>query len=836
LNKTKSIDELYSELSEHDRVLTADAALADALNRRLDRPVEGVFASTPGRLAGRGEETDSRREVFLKAVEETDYSWKQISHAIEKIFGAWKHTGERDAILTYERYESDLYRDILEVVNSCRTSFHAVEELNLDGDVAVVNYFQFNELDKTVLPDNFEKYSIFSEEEAELENFNIFESGLDLVNSLMDNINEIGAENAGVVVRPDSRYQKLIESYFKHSEINFVRRENVSESENLRIYISLLEAGLTDRRLRVRDLNSFSDIFEIEEGNQNLFVENSDSEIKEFINILNYMEFSEALDELENITGENLDEIRDLLEDLGLESDDIDAGKVEKLRYYIENFDESLEESNEGVLLADPDNSSVIDRPVVFLLGMSNEWNERTGEDPWIDEEWIEEKNRREFEIIAQSGDSTVYMVQDKESGEDIKPSFHLDEITGEEVEGFRDLEHSFRSAEIQSRPSSFQKDDVEKEYIDSLSQSDLNNLAKSPRLFYMSKLISEAEEEHLKKGQLFHEFAELYYNYPEKADDNMEEIIEIFTEEMQKIVDEESMLELRTEISEGLKKLRKLLKTEEEYSGQGYIDTDDGNFLAEELNLEISSDSTEMYFNEEGMKGKVDLIAGTNHLIDFKSGKKKSRKEIVKASRPQTFEDERYPDFQPLMYIAHHSNYVNGEIKFSFLYFLDNLGSRLGNGEEEDPVVTVEYTDSNFESELQSHELFEFLIRDVKKSNKRRKTLEKLGFSKFAEFFSEREFPEIFDKEEVTESDLADEFVEMCVEQVGDYKYVRRGARSALKKIVEYRNTRYFREDIEEIEKFVQNKLEEIENYEDGGYPVGEEKVSELSKEELIV
>lgn len=835
--EVKSLDRLYSEVKDYDQVLTSEAALADALNRRLDRPVKGSFASTPGRLASTGEE-DSRKDVFLKAVEETDYSWKQISYAIDKIFEAWKHTGGLEGILKFDRYDKDLFRDIIEVVDSCDTSFHSVESFEAEGDVAVVNFFQFNRLDRTTLPDDYDSFSLLAEDERGFEEFNIFESGLDLVNSLVENIERVGAENTGIVVRPDSRYQSLLSSYFKSKNIDYIRSEGISEDEYLRVFLSLLEAGTTDRKLRVRDVKPLQDALGLENlGEDNLFLDSTDSELKEFINILEYMDFGQALEELQEITGIQLDHIKELLDDLGLTRSSISAEKVEKLAYFVSNFGSKMGEENSGVLLADPKNASVIDRPIVFLLGMSSEWNEKVPEEPWIDEEWYEKKNLAEFQILASSGDDTFYLVQDREFDEDAKPCFHIDEIIGENIENFRQLPHSFRGFNSRIEASKFEKEDlVEKEEIDYLSQSRLNDLARSPRLFYMSNLVSDAEEENLLKGRLFHDFAELYFNYPDRTEEELDQITQIFGDELEKIVDETSMIELRTEIQHGLENLMEFLDPEKEYDGDGYTDTDSENLLAEKLGLELSTNSTEMYFKEDHMKGKVDLIESENHLVDFKSGRKKSVKDIVKASRPETFEDARFPDFQALMYLAHHSKYVEGELEFSFVYFLDGLGDRLGNGEEESMTSTVKYMPESFEEKIRSHEMFEYLIKDVKKSNSRRKTLEKIGFSGFESFFSRREFPDIFDKDEIEESGIFQDFEDYCLENVGDYKYVRKGVKSAFRKIIEYRNTRYFKEDIENIREFIEEKIGEIEEYEEESYPVGDRDISELGKEDLII
>ena len=64
----------------------------------------------------------------------------------------------------------------------------------------------------------------------------------------------------------------------------------------------------------------------------------------------------------------------------------------------------------------------------------------------------------------------------------------------------------------------------------------------------------------------------------------------------------------------------------------------------------------------------------------------------------------------------------------------------------------------------------------------------------------------------------------------------MRKGVKSAFRKMIEYRNTRYFREDIENIRSFVEEKIEEVQRYEEDSYPIGDRDISELGKEDLIV
>ena len=66
--KVKSIDELYEEISQDSLVITNDAPLSTALNKRLDKPLLGDFCVTPKVLGSKFSSLLFRNEV--KKIEE----------------------------------------------------------------------------------------------------------------------------------------------------------------------------------------------------------------------------------------------------------------------------------------------------------------------------------------------------------------------------------------------------------------------------------------------------------------------------------------------------------------------------------------------------------------------------------------------------------------------------------------------------------------------------------------------------------------------------------------------------------------------------------------------
>ena len=833
MKKALTIDELYHQVKDYDTVVTADASLADALNRRLDRPVIGNFADTPKRLAAE-EDYETKREIFLKLANHTDLSWKQASYGLNKTLEAWKHTGRKEGVLEYE--DNDIFYKTVDFLEDWDTSFHRIEGFSLQGKVAVINFYQFNELDKKILPKEYDKISMLTDKTTEFSNFNIFESGLDIIKSLIENIERVGAENSAVVVRPDSKYQNLLESYLRSEEIDFTFQKGVSESENLRAFLNLLETGESDSRIRIRDARPVAEALGINLKGEKSYLDSKEGldDFKEFLNVVQFLKFREVLERFEEFSGRKHSEIELILEELELLEKEVSEHNINRVKYFLRNYDISVEEQSRGVLLADPEQATVVDRPVVFYIGMSSDWNSKSPENDWIKRDKWEESRIKDFQLLIQNGVKQVYMVEDRKMEEEIKPSFHFDEIIGENISSFTQLPHEFKASKNSKNPQKFDKKSIEKTEINHLSQSGLNSLAQSPRLFYMSQLISEADDEKLKKGLLFHDFAELYFNNPE-IEEKLDKVKEIFIEEMREVSDDISLNQLETELDHGLKNLIKFIEGKG-FSGNGYKTGSEENIFAEALEIDFEASSTEMYFknNDKRIKGKIDLIKDPHHLVDFKSGRKKSRKEVVKSTRVETFEDSKFPDFQTLMYLSHHSENVKGPIKFTYFYFLSDLGDSLV-GKDSETKTEITFYLKTFQEKASETELYEYLIKDVKKSNDRRRTLEALGYTGYRDFIQENKIPRVFDKEDFKETEFASKFIERCIEAKGDYKYVKKGAETALNKIVEYRNTNLFQDDVESFGEFVEEKISEIQDYEESGYPV-KEKASELPMEDLII
>ncbi|PSH00880.1 MAG: hypothetical protein BRC30_01205, partial [Nanohaloarchaea archaeon SW_7_46_7] len=98
-----------------------------------------------------------------------------------------------------------------------------------------------------------------------------------------------------------------------------------------------------------------------------------------------------------------------------------------------------------------------------------------------------------------------------------------------------------------------------------------------------------------------------------------------------------------------------------------------------------------------------------------------------------------------------------------------------------------------------------------------------------------ENEFPKTHDKKEVLASKFAEDFKAYAKKEVGDYKYVKNGVKSSLKKLVDFHTENYFKDDIDLFEEFLEEKLEELNDYRGTRFPL-DAKADDIPERDLIV
>ena len=127
-------------------------------------------------------------------------------------------------------------------------------------------------------------------------------------------------------------------------------------------------------------------------------------------------------------------------------------------------------------------------------------------------------------------------------------------------------------------------------------------------------------------------------------------------------------------------------------------------------------------------------------------------------------------------------------------------------------------------------------MIEGVSESNNRRKTLERKGYIRYRKFFEDIKLPHEYDKEKLLGSELAQKYISYSKEAIGDYKYVEKGCKSALKKLCGFRERNYFKEDLDRFEEFLQEQLKNLNEYKENRFPIGDADIDNLENRDIII
>ncbi len=851
-----SIDEIYERVQGHDLVLTVEAPLADSINNRVEEPFLGYFSITPRRLVYDQYDEDlmDKRELFHFIVNKTEMTWKQASYLLENAISCWMETGKLTKILEYPRFDSEEMERVVDILKSTNNIFRAMEEYELSNqEVAVVAYHQFNELDKKVLPEKYDKIEVFKQEKKELPRFNVFNSEVEIVRALSKNINKRNASDVALVMDPDSEYQALVESLLETNGIPYMTQPEITENMELRNFLSLCRLVNRGSELKLKEVQPILKSINIDvsrEYNEQYLKDLELKELNEFKNLLKEIEnscYKTVLDLFEKLTKKETKEIQDLLNELDLLEKEVNEKTLDLIEFYLDVFDVPLEGGERrGVLFASPKNVAWVDRSIVFHIEMGTNWVSEPPEKPWINKEKFEEQKLKNFKILLQN-EKSYYLVQDKHLNEEVTPCFYFNEITSKDYDSFTDFPHKRYKEKQEKKLEGFEKEEynIEVEEIDTISQSSLNKFVECPRNYFFSQLVTSVDQDFFRKGNLFHDFAEFYLNHPSFTKENHTEIIGYMVGEMRPIVEDLELDLLKTEFLVGTKNIMNYIDDSEtrEFETEGYNKRNERNIFSEEFGKSINSEITEAWFENQdlGCHGKVDLIKNMNHLVDYKSGGKKSCFQIVKGSNLDLLEDN--PNFQAMLYLAHHRNKnPNQKLEFTFYYFLENIDEEMsGESNYRDNITKITYYPKTFEEQISEKITFKWLLGS---SKKRTEFLKTLGFENYQKALKSLEVPE---EVEYSKGEIVAEKKAELMNRFRLYLDVGRGkdvterqlekiSEGILKKFVEFRKSNYFKEDLDKFEEFLWNKIEELNTYKRTEFPIGDADLEKIDNRDLLI
>ena len=240
-------------------------------------------------------------------------------------------------------------------------------------------------------------------------------------------------------------------------------------------------------------------------------------------------------------------------------------------------------------------------------------------------------------------------------------------------------------------------------------------------------------------------------------------------------------------------------------------------NVIAKRLDLTIDLPITERWFENDdlGIKGMIDLVSSPTQLLDYKSGSKKSDRDVVKQAAIDPPADT--PNYQALLYLAHwRTTQPDEQLEFTFFHFLDSLDDLVtGEASLDEMLTTVTYYPVTFEDFAASRDAYEVLLDGY---NDCVETFEDLGYEAYSDIMHQQSIPETTDKDELRDSDFAASFESAVGASVSDgVSDPAKGCDQAIRELNSVRKRAFFREDLDQFETFVREQRETLNRYRRG-------------------
>ena len=717
LKRAKSIDELYEEVRDFDYVLTCDAALATALNAKIDDYRLGGFAYTPKQIAGMletqvlGEKAYSDLETIEAIEKETGFDFAYIHGELENIRDIMKYTENVEGYLptrksktvleAYYRlptlhrlmqiYEPDLYR----------TEFSGKR-------CAVIGVEFFNQLDKKFIPLEHTEIDLFGKEEFSLDTVYAIGNDRQIAGSVVDLISPETADDTAIVLDASGPIADAVRSALYRKKIPFKNGLDVKDLSQIRDFVEFLSLALDYETLRAADVRELFSAYQ--KGNRVKDKEYSfltpkmdryllsrvpfDKEtdpttrrLMETMRDIRQMTFGEAMERLFEGWPQRKTSVAILVDAMHLTEERITSVLVNRISYAVNNIsdlkhnEQVPEYEKHGVLLADCRNAYYVDRPFVIFIGLDSSWNVTAAGKDYVDKEALEEQNADRISILLQQGEQRIYAVKPVTDGKETMPGSAFQTIyPGKRIENFADICSEYRKGtwftskereKVATGESGVAADPEPEDF----SKSTYNNYADCPLKYMFGLLVPTEDNDKAIFGNVLHDFAEFYFCYPETV---KERGLDYYVERLNTIyagISSDAMEELdASKFRVFLRNITRFIdrvRPEEVPLDSTQSGRSHPNIFMIGEGMNSTSSMTEAKFDSKApLFAKYDLCIG-NIIFDYKTGEANDAKSIrTKFSRT----GNRFSEFQPLIYLQALSENRGIPCSFKLFYLGANL------------------------------------------------------------------------------------------------------------------------------------------------------------------
>ena len=357
----------------------------------------------------------------------------------------------------------------------------------------------------------------------------------------------------------------------------------------------------------------------------------------------------------------------------------------------------------------------------------------------------------------------------------------------------------------------------------ESISNSALRNFLTCPKKFAYTNYKLSVDRDFLLKGNLMHAFAEFYVNHREFVRGRvLEEFAQIILNKLTQMSNPLRNKLLKTEIIHGCKSLMEFidnLKMDENLDFENLnSQKKDENIFVEYFKKPLEKINSEMKFKDNDLKldGIIDLAANENLIIDYKTGKKKKVRDIIRNASIENITSNC--DFQPLFYLSIFRK-LNPQKRFEFWYNFPmlNMYEKIMEKELEENVVKVIYIPQESVNFIRTKEFFEvFFSESPKYIREILKNVEDFSF-----------FEGITSDEMKNSQKFADEFYEdffyfLISKGVTETNTNLKNTNKTLKNLCDFRNSEmrgqrsvyFFKDDLDKFENFSKENLNNLNEH----------------------
>lgn len=752
MRRLKSIDEIYDEVKDYGLVITNDAPLETALNSRIKTARIGKLAYTPRHIAMQlgplvlGRPFMSELELISAVSEETGLGLRHVYSEIMNLREIRTHTSDvgayintRNARLIYESYRR------MPTLEKAMSDFDVEDEdvswfFKVKGGVAVICPELLNDLDKHFNPLDCDIVDIFTDDNFTIDTIHEIGNDRQLAENAAELILGNDPNDFAIVLNSAGPIADAVRASLYRRRIPFINSLNVKDLAQIRDYLSFLSLALSYSTLRVKDVKELY-------SNYNGFFNPGHEEY--LLSKQGPMDMKDRATELKDVmqrifeTGMTFGEVKDiicnnqarpqvtlLLEELKMVDRTVTPDQLSEVRFAVENVqnlkhnEQIPDDERTGVLLADSKNSVFVDRPVVIYLGMEQEWNIPVIGKRYYDPETEAENNAIRLEALVQQGQKRVYCVNSFKNGNPAKPCLTFDLIDKGYCGGFDRMCGNLEKGRWTTPTEPFIPEkgaiDVDGQEFDKpFSKSSFDAYVACPRKYMFDNLLPSSDATTTEFGNLIHEFAELYVNYRELV---LEKGVDHFV-----TLISDRYTGLSTPLMEQLdtEKIRMAMRNVMRYidllgvKGDLNVSNDTKrtpNRFLKELGLPMTSDICETDHRSVAhpMHGVFDLYCN-GVITDYKTGKPKKPSDIKEEMNIGKI--AKYPEFQPLMYLALAREADVSSMKFNLFYAMDNDVTSLDEDYDiRNSVRTVRIVDKELIEYLVESEEAAAFMDDVKK------------------------------------------------------------------------------------------------------------------------